>query len=99
MTTIYGLRAIGDTEIRYVGLTNLPIKQALKTHKSKARNGWGYGPADWIAEVGDVEIVALRICASDQARKAERHWVEKLYGEGHRLLNSHLIPRQTGEAA
>lgn len=99
MTTIYGLRAKGDREVRYVGMTNLPIRQALANHEKKARCGWHYGPAPWIARVKAVEIVRLCTCPASKARSAERRWVEHYAAAGNRLFNSHLVPRATGEAA
>lgn len=99
MSIIYGIREVGSAEIRYVGLTNMPLKRKLANHLAKARTGWPYGPALWIAEGREVEIVRLRNCPASEARCAERRWVERLHNAGHRLFNRHLVPRETGRAA
>lgn len=95
MTTIYGLREVGSEEIRYVGYTNQPIAKRLLDHQRKARGkSWPYGVAEWMRSAGEVEIVRLRTCPRKDAHKAERQWVKKLHGDGHRLTNSHLLPRE-----
>ena len=99
MSIIYGLRQVGTDEIRYVGLTNFSLRKRFAEHQSKARGKWHYEPAPWMRSTGNVEPVILQTCAMSKARIAERRWVERLAREGHRLLNSHLVPRQTGAAA
>ena len=99
MTIIYGLREVGCEEFRYVGLTDHPLTKRFAEHQSKARGTWSYQPAPWMRTVESVEIIRLQNCPKSKSRAAERHWVERLHAAGHRLLNSHLVPRQTGAAA
>lgn len=99
MSVIYGLREIGTTEIRYVGLTNHSVKKRFREHQAKARGKWHYAPAPWMRSAGPVEAVILRICPASEARAAERRWIEKLFSEGHRLCNVKMLPSTPGRIA
>lgn len=98
MIVIYALRSAGDTEVRYIGRSGRPLDQRLQVHKQNAfRQNYPPKVSAWIREAGDIEIVPLARCTARLAAKREREWVERYHALGHRLTNSHLVPR--GRAA
>lgn len=93
MITIYGLRKAGAEEIRYIGRSAKPLDLRLNRHIYNA--GRGYPPAisNWIAKAKAVEIVPLAQCEAEHGCAVERALVEQYWSDGHRLTNSHLVPR------
>lgn len=93
MTVIYGLRECGTDEVRYIGRTNLPTSARLKKHKLNALRRYPPKISEWIAHAGEIEVIVLAECEPSQANRVERRIVEQYHGGGHRLTNSHLVPR------
>jgi predicted GIY-YIG superfamily endonuclease len=83
--TIYGLRAVGTPEIRYVGQTG-DLRTRLANHMSRSRKH--DGPlARWLRSVGPPEVVVLEECRAEQANAAEEAWMHALRQVGCKLLN------------
>lgn len=99
MTVIYGLREVGSAEIRYIGRSAKPLPERLHKHQLNAAKGYPPLISQWIKSAGEIEIVALQECSADLAYHSERRLAEQYHADGHRLVNSHLVPRQTGAAA
>lgn len=99
MTVIYGLREIGSEEIRYVGRTEHALHKRLHKHKLNVRQGYPPRICAWIESAQEIEIIPLRTCAKERACAVERETVTVLFEQGHRLTNSHLLPRKSDEAA
>lgn len=95
MTTIYGLREVGDTEFRYIGRSGKPLHLRLHKHKLNAARQYPPLISAWINEGSDIEIIPLVNVGSDQACSTERAFVERYYSLGHRLTNKHLRPRNS----
>lgn len=93
MTVIYGLVAPGTSEVRYVGRTDKPLDSRLLKHRQNAMRGYPPLISAWLRETEDVQIVVLRECAREQAAQTERAVVQEYHQLGHRLTNSHLLPR------
>jgi len=90
---IYGVREMGTTEYRYVGLTTKTIVRRKSEHYKVAESGKKTPFADWLRKHPDRESAYFEplelIEGQDLALlgEAERRWIEKLTSEGHRLLN------------
>lgn len=104
MITIYGLRQRGDHEVRYIGRTRYALDRRLRKHQANAAHHYPASISDWIKQARDVEIVPLTICCDVVACAEERRIVHIYHEAGHRLTNSHLMPKTptpsaTGNAA
>ena len=97
--TIYGLREVDTHELRYIGLTTKPLEERLRKHIRNVKQHYPRKICDWIVAAQKIEIVPLLVCDESDARKQERFFVAKMISEGHRLANSHLVPRPTDAAA
>lgn len=90
---IYGVRQLGSSEYRYVGLTTHTISRRRSEHFKAASGGRKTPFADWLRQNTDRETVyfaSLELVMSadlDDLGSAEVRWIEKLRHEGHRLLN------------
>lgn len=99
MTTIYGLREVDSDEVRYIGRTEHPLHKRLHKHRLNALHGYPPKVSAWINGADGVEIFAISECAKADCNRVERETVERFHDDGHRLTNSHLLPRQTGATA
>ena len=99
MITIYGLRECGSNELRYIGQSSKPLAERLRKHLLNARRGYPPLVSGWINAAGSVEIAAIATCPSSEADAEERRLVELYHALGHRLTNSHLLPRARMSAA
>lgn len=95
MTTIYGLREAGAQEFRYIGRSNSPLHVRLRKHQLNAARNYPPRISAWINEAGDIEIVPIADVDDAQCCAAERSLVALYTDAGHRLTNSHLLPRTT----
>ncbi|MEG8223793.1 hypothetical protein OSJ57_24815 [Sphingomonas sp. HH69] len=93
MITIYGLRKAGAEEIRYIGRSAKPLDLRLDRHLYNAKRGYPRSISQWIKRAKSVEIVPLAQCYEQCAAAVERAMVEQYWSDGHRLTNSHLVPR------
>lgn len=90
---IYGVREMGSTEYRYVGLTTHTITRRKSEHFKVAAKGRKTPFADWLRQRTDRESAffdSLELVMSDDLNdlgKAEERWITKLRADGHRLLN------------
>ncbi len=87
---IYGLRLVGDSEFRYVGMTTSTVERRLQQHFTAAKRGRPYPVYDWLRkqEKESIEAVCLEACGTiDDLEILEIKWAENLRAEGHRLLN------------
>lgn len=90
---IYGVREMGSSEYRYVGLTTHRITRRKSEHYKVALMGRKTPFADWLRQHPDRESVyfeSLEIVMSadlNDLGSAEFRWIEKLRTDGHRLLN------------
>lgn len=90
---VYGVRELGSTEIRYVGLTTKTILRRRSEHFKNAERGVKTPFADWLRRYEsreDVFFGSLELVMSDELEdlgKAEQRWIAQLRAEGHRLLN------------
>lgn len=94
---IYGIRLIGDPEIRYVGQTGKGVERRLYEKAYFARRDWGDAlMSQWMRDnEGRVEVVVIDTVTSEvDARAAERATVKMLSNIGHRLFNRNLIARE-----
>lgn len=90
---IYGVREMGSTEFRYVGLTTKTILRRRSEHFKNAERGHKTPFADWLRKHQsreDVFFQSLELVMSDDLEdlgRAEQEWIARLRAEGHRLLN------------
>jgi hypothetical protein len=90
---IYGVREMGSTEYRYVGLTTKTITRRKSEHFTVAERGRKTPFADWLRKHPNRESVyfhSLELVEGDDLvvlGEAERRWIQKFTREGHRLLN------------
>jgi hypothetical protein len=90
---VYGVRAVGSDEYRYVGLTTGTILRRRSEHFKSAERGKKTPFADWLRKRGNREEVffeSLELVMSedlDDLGAAEQKWIKRLRSEGHRLLN------------
>lgn len=96
MTTIYALREVGATEARYIGRSDKPLGERLLKHIQNAKRNYPRAISGWIKGAGEVEIVPLAQCPRQDAAAEERRMVALYHSAGHRLTNSHLLPRAEG---
>lgn len=101
IVTIYGLREKGCDEIRYIGMTKYALHHRIRKHRQNAAHNYPPKISEWINSAPEIDIVPLSICCGRAARCEERRQIESHFQAGHRLTNSHLMPRarQTGAAA
>jgi hypothetical protein len=90
---IYGVRELGSKEYRYVGLTTKTIVRRKSEHFAAVARGRKTPFGDWLRTLPDresayFESLELVMSADIGALgSAEARWIEKLRGDGHRLLN------------
>jgi hypothetical protein len=90
---IYGVRSLGSSEYRYVGMTTKTITRRKSEHFKVADSGRKTPFADWLRKRTDREDAffdSLQLVMSDRLSDlgdAERRWIDRLREEGHRLLN------------
>jgi hypothetical protein len=87
-TVIYGLRKIGDPEVRYVGRTAKDPRVRLQRHRWQAASPTCERYVSrWIRSVDfQIEIIVLESDPSDP-RQSEREWIVRLRERGDRLTN------------
>ena len=88
---IYAFRAEGSAEFRYVGLTTSTLYKRMQAHFKKAQLQAKFPFYDWLRKQ-DKETVLMQPLevvrtSLEDLGEAERKWIAKLRGEGHRLLN------------
>ncbi|WP_235563002.1 NUMOD3 domain-containing DNA-binding protein [Microbacterium sp. Root53] len=90
---VYGVREIGSTEYRYVGMTTRTVSSRRKQHFKAAREGRKRPVYDWLRKYENPESVyfeSLELVMSDSLTdlfQAERRWIAALRDRGDRLLN------------
>jgi hypothetical protein len=90
---IYGVREMGSSEYRYVGLTTHRISRRKSEHYKTAMTGRKTPFADWLRQRTDRASVYFEslelVMGSDREAlgRAEVRWIEKFRRDGHRLLN------------
>lgn len=90
---IYGVREMGASEYRYVGMTTKSVTRRKSEHFKVADAGRKTPFADWLRTLPDREAAyfqCLELVASedlDDLGDAEVRWIEKLRDDGNRLLN------------
>ena len=90
---VYGVRAVGSEEYRYVGMTTATISKRRIQHFKTAAAGKKTAFADWLrarSEREDVFFESLELVMStdlEDLGTAEQKWIAKLRQEGHHLLN------------
>lgn len=99
MTIIYGLREAGSAEVRYIGKSDKPLSERLHKHKLNARRNYPRQISEWINSADQIEIVTIDEVDRASACLAERETVSRFHSDGHRLTNSHLLPRPTTQSA
>lgn len=85
---IYGLRAIGEDEIRYIGLTKKSLKSRLTEHLKEKR----FNPykINWIAKnKHKIEILLIEgnISSLESANEKEKYYINLYKLKGNRLTN------------
>lgn len=87
---IYGLRLVGSTEYRYIGLTRQKPSQRLYQHQHPTHNP-KVPVSKWaLAHKGEVVMDILEeIPVGDEERLyiSEMYWISQIRSFGHRLLN------------
>lgn len=85
---IYGIKLIGDTNVRYVGLTTRTLEQRFLDHKKMARRGRKYPIYDWLRKHGEdnVEIFLIEE-VQDCLESRESYWIQYYRESGYDLLN------------
>lgn len=88
--SVYGLRLVGSTEYRYVGLTRGNPKERLWRHKNESHNP-NVPVSKWAAKHADevvMDILEEVPIGSDEAlAEAEQYWISQIKGFSHNLLN------------
>lgn len=88
---MYGLRLTGDSEYRYVGLTEGSVALRLRRHLACARRGQRRPVYDWIRKHGAQSVVAdvLEVVSTTREHlgAAEIRWIASRRAAGDRLLN------------
>lgn len=86
--TVYGLRLIGETEPRYIGMTRRPLAYRVKCHLSYACNRIGKF-ADWLNDNRElVEAYEIAETADRELAKViERGIIRTRILNGHQLFN------------
>lgn len=95
VSTIYGLRVRGDTEVRYVGRTVKPLAHRLYGHLNTAKAMTEPTLfASWLREHGQtVEIFEIsRVAGWSEAKAAERDTIRICLALNHKLFNFWLVP-------
>lgn len=82
MPTVYALTDPRTREIRYVGVSDDPLRR-WREHV--------FAPsptlAGWVAEVVWPELRLLEVVTLGYKSPAEKHWIAEVTARGHRLLN------------
>jgi group I intron endonuclease len=85
---IYGMRQIGTTQVRYIGLTTASVEKRFLTHKKASRRGVKYPVYDWIRKHGEENIEAFLIeHVQEGLEQRELFWISHYREMGHTLLN------------
>ncbi|WP_226862597.1 GIY-YIG nuclease family protein [Mycolicibacterium baixiangningiae] len=87
---IYGVRFLPEFVYRYVGLTTKTAEIRLRQHFKIARSGRKTPFYDWLRVHDGEDIVADVLEVFDgleELGQAEITWIERLWKEGHPLLN------------
>lgn len=90
---IYGVREMGSSEFRYVGLTTKTILRRRSEHFKNVERGLKTPFGDWLRRYPsreDVYFDSLEIVMGnvlEELGAAEQRWIGRLRAEGHRLLN------------
>jgi hypothetical protein len=90
---VYGVREMGSTEYRYVGLTTKTVSRRKSEHFAAAHRGRKSPFGDWLRAHPDREAAyfhSLELVLSEELSDlgaAESRWIAKLREEGNRLLN------------
>jgi len=95
---IYGLREVGQEEIRYVGKTINP-QNRLRGHLGQKEVNAGHKKKTWVSECEEkqvkIEIVILEECDPSIASAREAFWIDDCIRRGYRLTNSNRVAQQT----
>jgi group I intron endonuclease len=85
---VYGIRLLGQEEVRYIGMTTKSLEQRAKEHKKAARLGKKYPVYDWIRRHGSdsIEVFAIEE-AKGNLEDREVYWIAYYKKSGSRLLN------------
>jgi len=86
---VYGLRGIGDSNVRYIGVTTNSLRKRLTDHKSSARTqGFNYPLHKWMRDCNfNVEIFEIETIDSEIRFDREMYWISEMRKNGHTLLN------------
>jgi|SRR5690348_15414487 len=95
---IYTLTDLTSNAIHYVGMTQQSPRMRLIQHlKQLTVRGM---KREWLTRLMDDEqvplmtIVEMVTGTQEDALERERHWINRLQGEGHPLLNAEVLPRR-----
>jgi antirepressor protein/GIY-YIG catalytic domain-containing protein len=95
---IYTLTDPTSNAIHYVGMTQQSPRVRLMQHlKHLTTRGM---KQEWLTRLMDDEqvpimtIVEMVTGTQEDALERERHWINRLQGEGHPLLNAEVLPRR-----
>lgn|SRR5574343_20416 len=79
MYKIYGLKVIGDTEIRYIGYTKRTLQKRLYHHMYDAKRGLTYRKCNWIRKNNfNIEIVLFENNLTyEEALEREIIWISR----------------------
>jgi hypothetical protein len=97
---IYGLRVIGDTECRYVGMTSRQPEDRLKAHVAQSDRRVRWANPDplqiWLHEnKGNVEAFKIgKVETEAEARAMERTIIALSLRLGQRLFNRWHVPNE-----
>jgi len=87
---VYGIRAVGSTEYRYIGMTESTALRRFARHRANARAGRRTPFYDWLrkhdheAVVDELELV---LTTREDLGAAEIRWIAERRASGDRLLN------------
>lgn len=89
---VYGFRAPGSEEFRYIGITSAPLGRRMRQHLQGAAAGKRKTPFyDWLRKqpVDVVEVQPLEVVRTtlQDLGAAEQKWIAHYRAQGHRLLN------------
>ena len=87
---VYGIRLLGSTEVRYVGMTTSGMKRRLQQHFTATKRDRPYPICDWLRnhDPSLIEIFELETCENyEDLEMLEVKWMRKLLDEGNKLLN------------
>lgn len=88
---VYGIRKVGATEYRYIGMTQYSVRRRLRRHLSNARQGRKTPFYDWLRREGaenvEVDLLETITTTREDLGMAEVRWISERRAAGDRLLN------------